>query len=157
MLTRRLTAKNRAPSANPIGIGYVEGRRLTFDKVSQDGSGKCDAEATGNNSYRVYGVIFEIASTEKATLDQAEGLGSGYKGERIEVVTAAGKLQVNTYIATKKEPVLRPYRWYKAITVAGAMEHGLPRDYVEWLRAFESVEDPNVKRRAENEALLFAN
>ena len=90
-------------------------------------------------------------------MDQAEGLGSGYKGERIEVVTAAGKLQVNTYIATKKEPVLRPYRWYKAITVAGAMEHGLPRDYVEWLRAFESVEDPNVKRRAENEALLFAN
>jgi gamma-glutamylcyclotransferase len=123
----------------------------------QDGSGKCDAQATGNNSDRVYGVIFEIASTEKETLDQAEGLGSGYKGERIEVITAEGKLQVDTYIATKKEPILRPYHWYKAITVAGAVEHGLPKEYVEWLRTFESVEDPNVKRRAENEALLFAS
>ena len=157
MLTRRLTATNRAPSAKPLVIGYLEGRRLIFDKVSQDGSGKCDAEATGNNSDRVYGVIFEIASTEKAALDKAEGLGNGYNDERVEVVTVEGKLHVDTYIATKKNPILRPYHWYKAITVAGAVEHGLPRDYVEWLRAFESVEDPNVKRRAENEALLFGS
>lgn len=157
MLTRRLTAKNRAPSAKPVGIAYAEGRRLTFDKVSQDGSGKCDAEATGNKTDRVYGVIFEIASTDRAALDNAEGLGKGYNCERIEVVTNDGKVQVDTYIATKKEPVLRPYHWYKAITVAGAVEHGLPKDYVEWLRAFESIEDLNVKRRTENEALLFAS
>lgn len=157
MLTRRLTAKNRAPSAKPVGIGYAEGRRLTFDKVSQDGSGKCDAEATGKITDRVYGVVFEIPLAEKAALDKAEGLGKGYAGERIEVVTAEGKVQLDTYIATKKEPVLRPYHWYKAITVAGAVEHGLPKDYVEWLRAFESIEDPNAERRAENEELLFAS
>ena len=74
MLTRRLKATDRAPSATLLGIGYVEGRRLTFDKVSKDGSGKCDAESTGENTDRVYGVIFEIASTEKAALDKAEGL-----------------------------------------------------------------------------------
>ena len=157
MLTHRLTATERAPSAKQVGIGYVEGRRLAFDKVSQDGSGKCDAEATGNKTDRVYGVIFEIALTDKAALGKAEGLKNGYTEERIEVVTVAGKVQIATYIATKKEPVLRPYHWYKAITVAGAVEHGLPRDYVEWLRAFESIEDPNAERRAKNEALLFAN
>lgn len=157
MLTRRLTAADRAPSAKPIGIGYVEGRRLTFDKVSQDGSGKCDAEATGRNTDRVYGVIFEIALTDRAALGKAEGLGKGYAEESIEVVTVSGKVQLETYIATKKELVLRPYHWYKAITVAGAVEHGLPKDYVEWLRAFESIEDPNVERRAKNEALLFAS
>ena len=154
MLTRQLTMADRAPSAKPVGIGYVEGRRLTFDKVSQDGSGKCDAEATGKKTDRVYGVIFEIALTDKAALDKAEG--KGYAEERVEVVTVAGKVQIETYIATKKVPVLRPYHWYKAITVAGAVEHELPKDYVEWLRAFESIEDPNAERRARREALLLA-
>src|SRR3990167_6529353 len=78
MLTRRLRAKKQAPSAKPIGIGYVAGRRLTFDKVSQDGSGKCDAEATGKKTDRVYGVIFEIALTDKVALGKAEGLRKGY-------------------------------------------------------------------------------
>jgi hypothetical protein len=40
MLERRLTA--RTPSAIPVGTAYVEEYRLTFDKVSTDGSGKCE-------------------------------------------------------------------------------------------------------------------
>ena len=157
MLTRRLTAADRAPSAKAVGIGHVQGRRLTFDKVSQDGSGKCDAEATGQDTDRVYGVIFEILSTEKAALDKAEGFGKGYAEECVEVVTGSGRVPAMTYIATNKELGLRPYHWYKAIVVAGAVEHGLPKDYVEWLRAFDSFEDPNAGRRAENEALLSAS
>ena len=157
MLTRRLIAADRAPSAKAIGIGYIKCRRLTFSKVSQDGSGKCDAELTGKKTDRVYGVIFGIALTDKAALNNAEGLEKGYAEEHVDVVTGSGTVQVVTYIATKKEPVLRPYHWYKSITVAGAVEHGLPKDYVEWLRAFESIEDPNAERRAKNEALLFAS
>lgn len=157
MLTRRLTSADRAPSAKPAGIGYVIGRRLTFDKVSSDGSGKCDAQTTGTTTDRVYGVVFQIALADKVALDKAEGLDKGYAEERIDVVTAKGILQLDTYIATKKDPHLLPYHWYKAITVAGAVEHQLPMHYVEWLRAFESIEDPDVKRRAENEALLFVN
>lgn len=157
MLTRRLISTDRAPSAKAVGVGYVECRRLSFSKVSQDGSGKCDAEVTGKKTDRVYGVIFEIALTDKATLNDAEGLGKGYAEESVDVVTGSSNVQAMTYIATKKEPVLRPYHWYKAITVAGAVEHGLPKDYVEWLRAFESIEDPNKERRAKNEALLFVS
>lgn len=157
MLTRRLTAEDRAPSAKLVGTGYVEGRRLAFDKVSQDGSGKCDAEKTGNKTDRVYGVIFEIASSHKKALDDAEGLGKGYAEEEIEVATDQRSVKAITYIATKKEPVLRPYHWYKAITIAGAVEHGLPTAYVECLRAFESAEDRNAKRRMKNEALLFVS
>jgi len=156
MFTRRLTTACRAPSAKPVGVGYVKGRRLTFDKVSQDGSGKCDAEATGNKTDRVYGAIFKIALTEKCALDKAEGLDKGYGEECVNVVTSSGIVKgVVTYIATKKKAVLRPYHWYKALTIAGAVEHGLPKDYVEWLRAFESIEDPKADRRAKHEALLF--
>ena len=156
MLTRRLTAPDRAPSAVRTSVGYVEGRRLTFDKVSQDGSGKCDAHATQSKTDRVYGVIFEIGDSDRARLDEAEGLEKGYEEQTVEVITPAGTIIAWTYIATKKEPALRPYHWYKALTIAGAVEHGLPDVYVEWLRTFDSIEDPKSDRRAKNEALLFA-
>ncbi len=157
MHSRRLRASERAPSAVTIGIGFVQGRRLTFDKVSQDGSGKCDIEFTNNPNDRAYGVLFKILSAEKPKLDKAEGVGNGYKEQNIRVVTSNGESVAITYVATTKDPTLRPYHWYKALVVAGAVEHGLPNAYVEWLRTFESQADPNTKRRAENEALLFSN
>lgn len=157
MLTRRLTASDRAPSAKRVATGFIEGRRLTFDKTSQDGSGKCDAELTGDKKVRVYGVVFEIAEAERKALGKAEGLDKGYKEEMVKVVTESGEAEHMTYIATRKESALRPYRWYKALAIAGAIEHGLPKDYIEWIRTVESVEDPNAERRAKNEALLFAS
>ena len=157
MLTRRLTAVERAPSAVAVGTGYIAARRLTFDKSSQDSSGKCDAEPTGDKADRVYGVIFEISHSESSALDKAEGLGKGYEVETVEVVTPESTIVAQTYIATKKDTDLKPYHWYKALTLAGAIEHGLPNDYVEWIQTFESVEDPNASRRERNEALLDAS
>lgn len=154
MLSHRL--KERAPSAVAIGIGFVQGRRLAFDKVSSDGSGKCDIEVTINPKDRAYGVLFNIASTEKSILDKVEGLGKGYDKQDIQVVTTNGACTAVTYVATTKEPALRPYHWYKALVVAGAVQHGLPNVYIEWLRTFKSQADPHTKRRAENEALLLA-
>ena len=156
MLTRRLKAEDRAPSAVVAETGFIASRRLTFDKLSRDGSGKCDAEETGNETDRVYGVIFEIKCAHKPALDRAEGRGKGYKLKTVEVITKQRTVLAQTYIATRKERALRPYHWYKALVVAGAVEHDLPNCYVEWLRVFESKEDPHADRRAENEALLFA-
>ena len=155
MLSRRLMA--RVPSAIAVGVGYASGRRLTFDKVSTDGSGKCDIEPTQSPTDRVYGVLFEISLAERARLDEAEGLGKGYREERVDVVTPCGTRQALAYVATAKEPALTPYHWYKALVVAGATEHRLPDPYVEWLRTVESKQDPKPNRRAENEPLLFGS
>jgi len=157
MLTRRLCAPTRTPSAVAVSTGYVAGRRLTFDKVSKDGTGKCDAEATGRTTDRTYGVLFEIAASEKPALDRSEGLNKGYREENVTVATPVGDREAFTYIATAKELALCPYHWYKASVIAGAVEHGLPQPYIEWLRAFHSKADPDAKRRAENESLLFGS
>ena len=149
--------RTRTPSATEIGIAYVGSRRLTFDKVSCDGSGKCDMESTPRETDCVYGVLYEIARGEKAELDKAEGRGKGYEEKSVKVTTPAGHVDATAYIATKKEPALRPYHWYKALVVAGAAEHGLPAAYVEWLRTVEPKPDPNVDRRAKAEAALFAS
>lgn len=155
MLSRRLRV--RTPSAVAKGTGYVGGRRLTFDKVSSDGSGKCDIESTSSSTDRAYGVLFDIAYAEKAKLDEAEGLGKGYREEQLTIVTPTGNVHAIAYVATAKEPALRPYNWYKAFVVTGAIEHDLPQAYVEWLRTIESKPDPRENRRAENEALLFGS
>jgi gamma-glutamylcyclotransferase len=152
MFARRLAA--RTPSALRITTAFVEGRRLTFDKVSTDGSGKCDIVATGNPADRVYGVLFRIATAEEHALDEAEGLGHGYRKDEIIVVTFEGTLVAATYLATKKDPKCRPYDWYKAFVLQGAIENALPAAYIDLIRAVPSQTDPDTTRRARNEALL---
>jgi gamma-glutamylcyclotransferase len=131
--------KSRTPSAKAIATGYVEGRRLTFDKVSRDGSAKCDCCASEDGRNRVHGVVYEIPVAEKDALDRAEGLGTGYAEESLKVITQAGVLDAMAYIATYKDPALKPYHWYKDLVLAGAVEHGLPAEYVESIRAIQSV------------------
>jgi gamma-glutamylcyclotransferase len=155
MLSRRL--RERTPSARLLGVGYVVKRRLTFDKVSDDGSGKCDIAPTDHPTDRVYGVLFKIKHSEKPLLDDLEGLDKGYTEETLTVSTDTGSLKARGYVATAKEPTLRPYHWYKALVVAGATEHDLPAPYIEWLRTFDSKPDANEPRRTLNEALLFGS
>jgi gamma-glutamylcyclotransferase len=152
MLLRRLSARTR--SAMRIGTGFVEGRKLTFDKVSTDGSGKCDIEATGNPADRVYGVVFRIAAAEESILDEAEGLGHGYRKDQVTVVTCERALRAMAYFATEKDLTRCPYDWYKAFVVQGAIENALPDTYLDVIRAVPSQTDSNVSRRARNEALL---
>ena len=58
------------------------------------------------------------------------------------------------YIATEKDPKRRPYDWYKAFVLQGAVENALPAAYIELIRAVPSQPDPNTARRERNEALL---
>lgn len=155
MLSRRI--QDAASSAVAIDIGFIQGHRFTFGKVSRDGSGECDIEATNNQKNRVYGVLYEINVKDKSNLNDAEGLGT-YSEANIQVVTSAGNCIAATYVARYKEAAsLRPYQWYKALVIAGAVEHGLPNEYLEWLRTFEAQADSNGARRAESEALLFGH
>jgi len=154
MLSRRL--RERTPSASVIGTGHVEGRRLAFHKVGKDGSAKCDIQAANAVTDKAYGVLFRVAYSEKGGLDSAEGLGEGYREESLLVRRDDGtQITARAYVATAIEPNLRPYDWYKGLVVAGAMENGLPRAYVERLRTVDAQPDPDANRRKQNEDLLF--
>ncbi len=155
MLTTRL--RQRVPSAVAIDVGRLLGYVLKWHKRSQDGSGKCDAYATGQRDDFVWGVLFELDAAEKPVLDRAEGLGNGYVGRQVEIATDRGIVKALAYIATVKDSSLRPYHWYKAFVVAGAREHGLPREYLQLLEDAPSVPDPDCARAAENERLLTAS
>lgn len=157
MFSRRINASNIAPSAIAVSSGYILGRRFTFGKVSRDGSGKSNIETTGNQRNRVYGVLYKINVKDRENLNQAEGLGTGYSELNVPVVTSTGTHTAVTFAGSYKEAVLRPYHWHKAMVIVGAIEHGLPSEYIEWLRIFEAQGDANIERCAEREALLYGD
>lgn len=152
MAMRRL--RERTASARPVGIGRLADHRLMWHKSGQDGSAKCDIHATPGSDDQVWGVLFEIALSEKPRLDVAEGLGRGYRQKTVDVLTADGVVQALAYYATDIDTGLLPYDWYLAFVLAGALEHGLPAAYVQELRLRAVIADPDLARRQQNQALL---
>lgn len=152
MSTARLRA--RVPSARVIGIGILRSHQLVWHKISIDGSGKCDVIASDAPDAVVYGVVYAIDQTQKAKLDRAEGLGNGYDERQVVVEVGGEPFVANMYYATRTDPALKPYRWYRAHVLAGAYEHKLPPEYIAALEAVEASEDEDTARHAEQMALV---
>ena len=159
MLTKRL--QRRCHSARVSARGRVCGFRLTFSKISDDGSGKCTLESEDGTNNWVHGVLFQIASNEKPTLDKAEGLGRGYDEIIVTVVTSKSVDKAHVYVASAgaTDSNRRAYHWYKGLVVAGSIEHELPETHIEMLWAAPSVSDPMPMRwrKLEAETLLAQN
>jgi hypothetical protein len=73
-------------------VGALAGHRLRFHKIGQDGSGKCDADVTGNPEDRILGVVYGLSRDDKTILDRHEGLGGGYDEKVVEVNGGLGTL-----------------------------------------------------------------
>ena len=163
MSKRRLTTKDRAPSAKVIGTGVLNNHCVTFHKHSKkDGSGKCTIEPS--ESDKVYGVLFKINKDEKCKLDKAEGKVSndckkGYKEITVKIkiwdskcskYTCGDTICAKTYQATRVsiDQELKPYTWYKQHVLVGAIEQGLPPSYINCLIGFDAKKDCCEKREA---------
>ena len=151
MLWQRIL--QRVPSATPQGVARLHGYQLHWHKVGQDRSGKCDIRPAADPASLVHGVLYRFDHAHKALLDEAEGLGHGYDEIEVQVETAQGPALALAYAASHIETTLRPFDWYQALVVAGAIEHGLPVDYVETLRRIEARADTDTARAALHFAL----
>lgn len=137
----------RAPSAQFVAVARLPGHVLKFHKVGKDGAGKCDALFTGDRSDHVLGVVFDIAVTDKARLDEIEGLGYGYADKQVEVLTGEGKALVTcTYVAIRIDKSLKPYPWYRSHVLAGCREHNFPDEYIRAIEAVRTIPDLDTAR-----------
>ena len=154
MSTPRLV--ERVPSARAVAVARLQNHRLKFHKKGKDGSGKGDIECTADEKDVVYGVVFEIATSEKTQLDKHEGLHNGYEDKSVSVFSQDGKEQIAvTYYATNIDPDLKPYEWYKEHVIRGAREHGLPADYINIILDIEAMPDPD-RARHERELSIYS-
>ncbi|WP_170207075.1 gamma-glutamylcyclotransferase family protein [Roseinatronobacter monicus] len=143
---------NRCRSAKLIGTGIARDFRLDFTKQSKDGSGKAALRAAPGA--HVPGVIFEVDLAERSTLDQHEGF--GYRREDAFVVedSVPGSTRMtNTYLATLSDPQVKPFDWYLATVIAGAMFHKMDDAHVAALRGIAFIEDTDKERKTRAAAI----
>jgi gamma-glutamylcyclotransferase len=157
MLLERIRA--RVASAEPIGSAMLAEHELRWHKVGRDGSAKCDIVACRREGAVVHGVLYALDPAEQASLDRAEGLGDGYelKPVLVRLASAGGspvELAALAYGATRIDPLLLPFGWYRDLVVAGARQHRLPPAYVAGLASVRTLVDPDASRHANSLALL---
>jgi hypothetical protein len=141
------------PSARLIGKSFVPDYSLKFHKKSdKDGSAKCNIVVGGTG---VYVAVFEIDEVERRTLDQIEGVGSGY--ERVDL-QLEGFGVCSTYVAASTciDDSLCPMDWYKEYVVRGAQYNVFPGDYVSILEQINAVTDTDAARARREWALVEA-
>ena len=147
MLIERLGA--RCEGVEPVGPAVADGYALDFSKRSDDGSGKATLrKAPGKRSC---GVLFKIPEDQEGTLDRYEG--KGYGRFDIAVRRDDETVRAQCYIGTDLDDERKPYDWYLALVVAGALQSGLDERYVEFLRNFKYLDDPNSKRPGRKKAV----
>lgn len=134
----------RLPSVQGYGAARLDGHALAFHKSGTDGSGKCDIPECARST--VFGVVYEIARDDLAVLDRIEGVGVGYEREMIQIRCAGERLTAHTYKATRIDPDLRPFSWYRQHVLAGALAAGLSDAYVSAIRGVETVRDHDLQR-----------
>lgn len=155
MLSRRLQATSRCPSAKAIGIATLHGYALKWHKRSRkDGSGKCDIVRVDTPEAFVHGVLYEIDTSEKAALDREEGAGKGYEETAVDVLFNGVERRATTYQATDTDETLRPLSWYRELVIAGAREHCLPEDYIALIETVDTIEDTDHERHDKNMRLI---
>jgi hypothetical protein len=137
------------------GHAWLDGYDLRFHKRGRDGSGKCDAYATGDASHRLHGVLFGICATQRAVLHEVEG--PGYGVQRMTVTCERRVVEAFLYVARRQaiEDGLRPFDWYQAFVISGARQHDLPVHYVCRLARVVTARDPDRRRADENAAILL--
>ena len=142
-----LRLRKRVPSATRIGRFTLDKYQLRFHKKSEDGSAKCDAYYTGNQSDIIIGALYEMDITEKEFLDKAEGLGVGYDELEVQVISDAGEsIFALIYVATRVDTSLLPYSWYLNHVIVGAIENEVPVAYLNTLKSVSHKADPEASR-----------
>ncbi|MFI5365711.1 MAG: gamma-glutamylcyclotransferase [Candidatus Binatia bacterium] len=120
--------------------GRVYGWRLVLDKPPLVPIGESFASIIPDATAEVLGVAYEISEVDLAHLDMSEGVPLGnYQRIELAVQPLTGRtdatLTAFAFMSEHRDPALQPSSRYMSLLIDGALEHGLPAQYVEFLRA----------------------
>jgi len=122
----------------------LAGWQLVFDKPPILPMGLGMANVVATPGAEVLGVAYAISADDLAHVDLTEGvLIENYRRVAVEVVALVGgaPFQAWTLTSERRDVGLLPSERYMALLVDGAEHHGLPAEYVAWLRACPAVPD----------------
>ena len=93
------------------------------------------------NGNQVHGVVWQLSDHDLATLDSAEGVPVRYRRDRLTVHTTHGPEPAWAYIDHRVTPG-PPRPGYLERIIDGALHHGLPRGWVDFLRRWDPTRWP---------------
>lgn len=149
-----LRLAQRVPSARLLGAVTLPGYRLVFNKLSIDGSSKCNIERSTCENDCVYGAIYTMDAKQKQLLDKFEG--KGYTDVAVNLDFQGETYRCFSYQARASYIVanVHPYHWYKALLLSGGEYLGFPRTYLDDIRSVMSIDDPDATRKNQLQQLL---
>ena len=86
----------------------------------------------------VHGVVWQVSDHDLATLDSAEGVPVRYRRDRLTVHTDDGPSEAWVYIDHRVDPGA-PRPGYLERIIDGAVHHGLPHRWIEFLHRWDPV------------------
>ena len=89
----------------------------------------------------VHGVVWDVSDRDLATLDSAEGVPVRYRRDKMTVQTAAGTSPAWVYVDHRTEPG-PPRDGYLERIIDGALHHGLPDRWIEFLKRWDPTSWP---------------
>jgi phage replication-related protein YjqB (UPF0714/DUF867 family) len=98
--------------------------------------GVATVEPFGGN--QVHGVLWQLSDVDLAALDSAEGVPVRYRRDRLTVHTGDGPSPAWVYIDHRVTPG-PPRPGYLPRIIDGALHHGLPQRWIDFLRRWDSA------------------
>ncbi|HWP64644.1 MAG TPA: gamma-glutamylcyclotransferase family protein [Candidatus Limnocylindria bacterium] len=126
------------------------GWRLVLDKPPLLSMGHSFANVVPDPAASVYGVAYEIGADDLAHVEFSEGVPFGnYVRVELDLETLSGEVLHGCTLASDKRATgLQPSLRYMALLVEGAIEHGLPDDWIAMLRAVPAIEESEEAKAA---------
>lgn len=92
---------------------------------------------------RTWGVCWQITRAQAGHLDRTEGVPHGaYRRQAVQVETREGaRLAAFTYCSERGVAGRKPSRRYLGLLLTGAREHGLPDEWIAYLRGLALAVD----------------
>jgi phage replication-related protein YjqB (UPF0714/DUF867 family)/gamma-glutamylcyclotransferase (GGCT)/AIG2-like uncharacterized protein YtfP len=98
------------------------------------------------NGTHVHGVVWQLSDHDLATLDSAEGVPLRYRRDQLTVHTDDGPSDAWVYIDHRVNPGA-PRPGYLERIIDGALHHGLPQRWIDFLRRWDPARWPRPRSR----------
>ena len=95
-----------------------------------------------------WGVAYLITTVQSEHLDRTEGVPKGgYRRIPVSIAVARGEpIAAFTYQSERTRLGRKPSPRYMGLLIEGALHHGLPADYIDYLRSFELAVDERISK-----------
>jgi AIG2-like family len=126
----------------------LEGFELVFDLPVGPGE-RGVANLRPRDAARVHGVAYALDAGQAAHLDLTEGVHRGYYRRTPVRLASPAPREAFTYTSVRGVAGRKPSGRYLGLLLRGARHHGLPEEWVAFLRALETATDERLAGQLE--------